>query len=49
MVITFTSTRYLANLIEQDHRDVKSTVNAMPGFNLFRNASVTISGIELMK
>jgi transposase-like protein len=35
-------------LIEQDHRNIKSRVNAMLGFKRFRNAAVTISGIELM-
>ncbi|MFL9986091.1 DDE-type integrase/transposase/recombinase [Paraburkholderia sediminicola] len=33
---------------EQDHRHIKSRVNAMLGFKRFRNAAITISGIELM-
>jgi transposase-like protein len=36
------------NLIEQDHRSIKSRVNVMLGFKRFRNAAVTVSGIELM-
>jgi transposase-like protein len=44
---TLRSSKYLNNLIEQDHRSIKSRVNAMPGFKSFRNAAVTISGIEL--
>jgi IS6 family transposase len=35
-------------LIEQDHRNIKSRVNAMLGFKRFRNAAITISGVELM-
>jgi transposase-like protein len=45
---TLRSSKYLDNLIEQDHRNIRSRVNAMPGFKCFRNAAVTISGIELM-
>jgi transposase-like protein len=35
-------------LPDQDHRHIKSRVNAMLGFKRFRSAAVTISGIELM-
>ncbi|WP_244196698.1 IS6 family transposase [Paraburkholderia hospita] len=42
------SSKYLNNVIEQDHRHVKSRVNVMLGFKRFRNAAVTLSGIELM-
>ena len=42
------SSKYLNNVIEQDHRHIKSRVNVMLGFKRFRNAAVTISGIELM-
>ncbi|MPW11102.1 DDE-type integrase/transposase/recombinase, partial [Paraburkholderia sp. CNPSo 3155] len=45
---TLRSSKYLNNLIEQDHRNIKSRVNAMLGFKLFGNAAVTISGVELM-
>jgi transposase-like protein len=45
---TLRSSKYLNNLIEQDHRNIKSRVNAMLGCKRFRNAAVTISGIELM-
>ncbi|WP_227747374.1 IS6 family transposase [Paraburkholderia franconis] len=40
--------KYLNDLIEQDHRHIKSRVNVMLGFKRLRNAAVTISGIELM-
>jgi putative transposase len=42
------SSKYLNNLIEQDHRPIKSRVNVMLGFKRFRSAAVTLSGIELM-
>ena len=45
---TLRPSKYLNNLIEQDHRNIKFRVNAMLGFKRFRNAAITISGIELM-
>jgi len=42
------SSKYLNNLIEQDHRNIKSRTNVMLGFKRFRSAAITISGIELM-
>jgi DDE domain len=36
------------NLIEQDHRSVKQRVAVMLGFKYFKNAAITIAGIELM-
>jgi transposase-like protein len=41
------TSKYLNNLIEQDHRRVKQGGNPMLGFKRFRNAAVTIGGIEL--
>ena len=41
------TSKYLNNLIEQDHRRVKQRVYPMLGFEIFGNAAVTISGIEL--
>jgi len=43
------SSKYLNNLIEQDHRNIKSRTNVMLGFKRFRSAAITISGIELMQ
>lgn len=40
------SCAYLNNVIEQDHRRVKSRVQPMLGFQSFENARVVISGIE---
>jgi len=42
------SSKYLNNLIEQDHRHIKSRTNVMLGFKRFRSAATTISGIELI-
>jgi transposase-like protein len=36
------------NLIEQNHRSAKQRIAVMLGFQLFRNAAITIAGIELM-
>ena len=41
------TSKYLNNLIEQDHRRVKQRIYPMLGFKQIRNAAVTISGIEL--
>jgi transposase-like protein len=43
------TSKYLNNLIEQDHRKVKQRVYPMLGFKNFRNATVTLSGIELVQ
>ena len=42
------SSKYLNNLIEQDHRHVKSRLGAMLGLKNFTSAATTIRGIELM-
>src|SRR5258708_6840603 len=42
------TSKYLNNLIEQDHRNVKARTNVMLGFKRFRNAAITLAGIELM-
>ena len=42
------SSKYLNNLIEQDHRSVKQRVAVMLGFKKLRNAAITIAGIELL-
>jgi putative transposase len=42
------TSKYLNNLIEQDHRSIKSRTNVMLGFKRLRYAATTISSIELM-
>jgi transposase-like protein len=39
------SSKYLNNLIEQDHRGVKQRIAVMLGFKEFRNAAIAIAGI----
>jgi transposase-like protein len=41
------SSKYL-NLIEQDHRNVKSRLGVMLGLKSFASAAITIRGVELM-
>src|SRR5947208_3094757 len=43
------SSKYLNNLIEQDHRGVKQRIAVMLGFKGFKNAAITIAGIELIQ
>jgi transposase-like protein len=43
------TSKYLNNLIEQDHRRVKQRYYPMLGFKRFGNAAITISGIELVQ
>jgi transposase-like protein len=43
------TSKYLNNLIEQDHRRVKQRIYPMLGFKNFRNAAVTIGGVELVE
>jgi transposase-like protein len=42
------SSKYLNNLIEQDHRSIKLRLGPMLGLKRFRSASITIAGIELI-
>lgn len=42
------SSKYLNNMIEQDHRGVKLRIKPMLGFKVFDRAAVTIAGIELL-
>ena len=42
------SSKYLNNLIEQDHRSIKLRLAPMLGLKRFHSARVTIAGIELM-
>jgi len=46
--IEMRQSKYLNNLIEQDHRAVKRIVRAMLGFKNFRCARALIAGIETM-
>jgi transposase-like protein len=39
--------KYLNNVVEQDHRHIKQRVRAILGFRRFETAVITIMGIEL--
>jgi transposase-like protein len=41
------SSKYLNNVIEQDHRRIKQRIRPMLGFKRFETAAVTIRGIEM--
>ena len=43
------SSKHLNNLIEQDHRGVKSRTRPMLGFKNFQSAAITIAGVELFR
>jgi hypothetical protein len=43
------SSKYLNNLIEQDHRGIKSRTGPMLGFKDFGCAATTIAGIEMIR
>jgi transposase-like protein len=45
---TIWSSKYLNNLIEQDHRSIKLRLVSMLGLKRFRSASITVAGIELV-
>ena len=46
--IEIRQSKYLINLIDQDHRAIKRVLRPMPGFNSFRCARAIIAGIESM-
>ena len=41
------SCKYLNNIVEQDHRAIKTKCRAMKSFQTFRSAATTIAGLEL--
>ena len=40
--------KYLNNIVEQDHRVIKRIVRPMPGFKAFRCARIILAGVEVM-
>ena len=40
--------KYLNNVVEQDHRNIKRIVRPMMGFKSFQSAKIVISRIEMM-
>ena len=43
------SCKYLNNIVEQDHRRIKSRVQPMLGFKKFYNARRVLIGVELLQ
>ena len=48
MVIELRQSKYLNNIVEQDHRAIKRITGPMLGFKTFRCARILIAGIEIM-
>ncbi|MFC0139332.1 IS6 family transposase [Erwinia mallotivora] len=46
--ITVRQSKYLNNLVEQDHRNIKRRIRPMLGFKSFRRAQAILAGIELI-
>ena len=46
--IELRQSKYLSNIVEQDHRAIKRVVRPMLGFKNFHCASIVIAGIEIM-
>ncbi|CQJ67426.1 transposase [Yersinia intermedia] len=46
--ITVRQNKYLNNLVEQDHRNIKRRMRPMLGFKSFRRAQTILAGIELI-
>lgn len=46
--ITIRQNKYLNNLIEQDHRNIKRRTRQMLGFKSFRCAQTILGGVELI-
>ena len=46
--ITVRQNKYLNNLVEQDHRNIKRRIRLMTGFKSFRRAQTILAGIELV-
>jgi len=47
-ILKLRQTKYLNNIIEQDHRFIKKKVRSMLGFKSLETANKTIVGIKIM-
>ena len=47
-IISIRHSKYLNNLIEQDHRNIKRRIRLMLGFKSLRRAQTLLAGIELL-
>lgn len=48
-IITIRQSKYLNNLVKQDHRNIKRRTRRMLGFKSFRRAQTLLAGIELVQ
>ncbi len=48
VTIAMRQSKYLNNIVEQDHRAIKRVTRPMLGFKTFRCARIIIAGIETM-
>ena len=48
VILELRQSKYLNNIVEQDHRAIKRIVRPMLGFKTFRSARILIAGIEIM-
>jgi len=46
-IIGIVKSKYLNNIIEQDHRFIKRITRPMTGFKAFHSAAATLAGIEV--
>ncbi len=46
--ITIRQSKYLNNLVEQDHHNIKHRIQQMQGFKSFRRAQTLLTWIELL-
>jgi transposase-like protein len=49
MRTTLRTSKYLNNMIQQDHRGIKSRTGPMLGFKAFASVAITIAGVELLR
>ncbi len=47
-IIAIRQSKYLNNLVEQDHWNIKRRIKLMMGFKSFRRAQTSLAGIELI-
>jgi putative transposase len=48
LLIELRQSKYLNNIVEQDHRAIKRLTRPMLGFKSFWSAAITLAGIEIM-
>jgi putative transposase len=49
LIISIVQSKYLNNIVEQDHRFIKRITRPMLGFKEFNSAAATLTGIEVAR